>query len=101
MECEGIKITGPSAVSEMNLITSTSFQRAPVVALQVYSSPGECQTKAPLSFSVPVKQPFYFSELHLLRVAATITITQGQDLAGMLPPPLYNRREPWAGRKIK
>lgn len=66
LECEGIKLTGPSAVSEMNLITSTSFQRAPVVALQVYSSPGECQTKALLSFSVPFKQPFYFSELHLL-----------------------------------
>lgn len=63
---KGKKNTGPSAASEMNLITSTSFQRAPVVTLQVYSSPGECQTKAPLSFSVPVKQLFYFSELHLL-----------------------------------
>lgn len=66
LEKEGKKNTGPSAASEMNLITSTSFQRAPVVNLQVYSSPGECQTKAPLSFSVPVKQLFYFSELHLL-----------------------------------
>lgn len=32
----------------------------------MYSNPGKCQTKAPLSSSVPVKQPYYFSELHLL-----------------------------------
>ena len=63
---EGKKMMGPSAASETHLITSTSFQRAPVVALQVYSNPCKCQTKAPLSSSVPVKQPYYFSELHLL-----------------------------------
>lgn len=66
MASEGKKITGPWAASETYLITSTSFQRAPVVALQVYSNPSKCQTKAPLSSSAPVKQLYYFSELHLL-----------------------------------
>lgn len=60
------KITGPSAASETHLITSTSFQRAPVVARQVYSNPGKCQTKAPLSSSVSAEQPHYFSSPHLL-----------------------------------
>lgn len=63
---EGKEITRPSAASEMHLITSTSFQRAPVVALQGYSNRSKCQTKAPFSSSVPVKQLYYFSSLHLL-----------------------------------
>lgn len=66
MASEGKKIMEPSAASKKHRITSTSFQQAPVVALQVYSNPSKCQTKAPLSSSVPVKQPYYFRELHLL-----------------------------------
>lgn len=77
------KITGPSAPRETLLITSTSFQGVPVVARQVFSSPGECQTKAPLSSSVSAQQPHYFRSPHLPGGSRDFHNT-GQGLAWLL-----------------
>jgi len=92
---KGKKNNGPSAASETHLITSTSFQRAPVVALQVYSNPSKCQTKAPLSSCLSDSR--IISVSCICWVAAAITITQGQDLAWLLHPQFCNRRECLAG----